>query len=281
MQKIAVMRVKNTVYMFRLFLSGILIGIANLIPGISGGTVAVVTGIYDSLVNAISTFSSNSRKNTAIIVPVTAGTLSGIFLFSGIISFMLENYPDQSGFMFTGLIAGSFPFVIRKSGIKHFSVIPVILFTAAFIFIVVLSRVPLSPSEKSEILFSSSSAFKIFLSGIIAASAMIVPGISGSFILLLLGTYGTVLESINQFNIPFILVFFAGIAAGLALTSKAVNYLLTEYHTSTYFTVAGLIAGSVTAVFPGFSVSIGGASCIVCGISGFLISYFSGYFSRR
>ena len=270
------MIIKQSIYILRMFVSGILIGIANLIPGISGGTIAVVTGIYDNLIKAISSFSSDFRQNLSILVPVITGTLSGIFLFSGIITFMLRNYPEQSNFMFTGLIAGSFPFILRKSGIKKISIKPVILFTAAFVFIIALSLIPMPETVKTEIMLTRTSALMIFLSGIIAAAAMIIPGISGSFILLLLGSYGTILDSINKFYIPYILIFFAGIITGLALTSKIINHMLCKYHALTYFAVAGLIAGSVAVVFPGFSFSQEGGISILCGITGYLASYISG-----
>lgn len=286
--------------MIKNFFVGIIIGIANIIPGVSGGTMAVVFGIYDELVNSITINFKKLWQNKKFLIPLFLGVGSGILLFSKAITFLYKNYPLQTNYCFCGLIAGSIPLLFTKmitrqknreiSVAKIISLILCVIagFTTVFLF------AKLEPQFNKETVESISNLpplnisviLLLFFSGILGAVAMIIPGISGSLLLLILGVYPVILAAISSIFTKSLMIHAAlllipcgiGIITGLLCGAKFISFLLDKIPNQTYGAILGLILGSLVVMFPGIG-EINDAlilmTCILTFVLGFVSSYFS------
>ena len=237
-----------------LFIKGMAMGISDLIPGISGGTIALLLGIYKDFISSLKSINYksfiylvrldfkklNNQLNLCFLLPVFFGILSSIFIFSSLISFLLLDYKVILFSFFFGLIFFSSIRLIsslKPSSTLDFLTVFVGLITGhSFFFVSSLS--------------TSNSIFSIFLAGFIAISAMLLPGISGSYILLILGKYEFMLDSISSFNWINILIFSLGAITGILSFSKMIHYLLKNYYRSTIFFLSGLMMGALNKVWP-------------------------------
>jgi len=237
-----------------LFLKGMAMGISDLIPGISGGTIALLLGIYKDFISSLKSINYksfiylvrldfkklNNQLNLCFLLPVFFGILSSIFIFSSLISFLLLDYKVLLFSFFFGLIF--FSSIRLISSLKPSSTLD---FLTVFVGLVIgLSFFFVSS------LSTSNSIFSIFLAGFIAISAMLLPGISGSYILLILGKYEFMLDSISSFNWINILIFSSGAITGILSFSKTIHYLLKNYYRSTIFFLSGLMMGALNKVWP-------------------------------
>ena len=227
-------------------------GISDLIPGVSGGTIAFILGIYDRLLSSINGFFSREwKKQLGFLVPLGAGIGIALLLFSRVIDYLLEHHYEPTQFFFLGLIIGVLPFIAKEAEMKqrftwiHFSVlaaVAILLGCMAFI----------KPIDTAIITtLTIPSAIGLFFSGWLASMAMLMPGISGSFVLLLLGVYSTIISALSDFNLPIIIVVGAGAAIGFIVSSRAISHLLRHHRHITYAVIIGLIIGSVFVVYPG------------------------------
>lgn len=240
----------------KLVIFGMLIGIANIIPGVSGGTMAVILNVYDKLINAISTFYKNFAASMKILVPIGIGALLGIFLFSAVINYCLENFNVATNMIFIGLVVGSIPLIYKKTEFKKLEPSYIISFLTTFI--VVLGMEFLSPENNQDIIevLNVSAFFKLFLCSMIAAGAMIIPGISGSMLLLLFGIYDSISSAIENLNILILMPVGLGVVVGILGCAKIIEKLFLKYEKQTYFSILGLMCGSIFAIFPQFSFNL-------------------------
>ena len=201
-------------------------GVADVIPGVSGGTIAFITGIYEELVHSIST--------------ILAGVTTSLLLLSGTMLYLLKYYPVIIWSFFFGLVLTSGPLILRK--IKKWRINSIAgLITGvgvAYIFTI------LSPTQSPDNLFF------VFLSGAIAICAMVLPGISGVFILLLLGKYQYLITALNEFNLLVIFVFTVGCVLGLIGISRLLTRVLNDYNETTIAVLSGLMMGALNKVWP-------------------------------
>ena len=284
----------------KLFFIGIILGVANVIPGVSGGTLAVVFNVYDRLINVISLNVKKIISEWKFLLPLALGMGAGIIGFSKILTFLFENYPMQTNLFFVGIIAGSIPLVYRKikSSMNEISsekkkpyLSTIICFLVALAIMIVMTV--FKDFSGSSVIYTelSGSLFLLLLvSGALGAVAMIIPGISGSFLLLAIGTYATVIGSVSDFNIPLMIPTAIGILLGLFFGAFLVRTLMKKVPTQTYGSILGLVIGSIFTVFPlgmiitrcsqlsgdTFTTSLGALFVgLVCCAVGFLTSYFS------
>lgn len=255
---------------------GILMGISDLIPGVSGGTIAFILGIYDRFLLAISgIFSRDWRRQLGFLLPLGLGMGFAILAFSRVIDYLLEYHYEPTQFFFLGLIIGVLPFIAKQAEVKK-------NFKANHVAIMILvgallgSMAFIQTNEEAVITsFTAGAYVKLFFSGWIASMAMLLPGISGSFVLLVIGVYSTVISALSDFNLPVIMVVGAGAAIGFIISSKAIAYLLREFPYMTFAVIMGLIAGSVFVVFPGLPKTFWGmALCVITFVSGVLVTQF-------
>lgn len=234
---------------------GVAIGAANVVPGVSGGTIAVVTGIYDELIGAIGeVLSSRWRLSLAYLLPVLAGIFTGIGLFAAVIEWALLNAAEQTAFFFVGLIAGSVPFLWRVVRQEPIRPLHIGLFIVALAVLIVQAVVGDPPRSAPITAVTPLTVWALLAAGAIATGTMIIPGVSGSFVLLLIGMYSTFLNAVRTFNVPVLLILIVGAAAGLWGVARVMNRLLQRHRSASYWVILGLVVGSIVGIWPQMTV---------------------------
>ncbi|MFW5801858.1 MAG: DUF368 domain-containing protein, partial [Spirochaeta sp.] len=206
-----------------LLLKGIAIGIANIIPGVSGGTIAVITGIYEELMEAFGSFFSSEggwRRNLRILLPVIAGVLIGNVAFARLIGGFLQSFPVQTNLFFMGLILGSIPYLVKKAARDRFSPWYLLSFALGLGLVLWMGLAERPTVSEPITELSAAAVAAMFTVSIVASFALVIPGISGSFMLLLMGMYTTMQTAFSTVNVPFILIFVFGHIFGIVLVAK-------------------------------------------------------------
>ena len=267
---------------FKLIVYGAIIGIANIIPGVSGGTMAVILKVYDQLIGAVSNITKNFLKSMKFLLPIGIGAGVGILLFSKIIEYTLYNFPTATNMAFVGLIVGSIPMIftsVTKGKVKV-SVVLSFLATLALMFVINLAS-PDSESVAAITSLSFTNFFILFFASVISAAAMIIPGISGSFVMLILGTYTTVLAAISNltspetfFNSVLILIPVGlGCIVGVLGCAKILEKLFKSFPAQTYSGILGFMIGSIFVILPPLGLDISSGIAVVIGIITFFMAY--------
>lgn len=258
-----------------MFLKGIIIGIGKIIPGFSGSMMMMVFGLYEKTILILCNFFDDVSKNTKFLFILGSGVLIAIILMSKLMILVLINYYYFVIYFFTGLILGGFPLLLKQ--VKgSFSKKNMLIFFGCFFFL--FSFFIICNQKQLSLGAFNNKSLLFFLIGIIEAGTMIVPGISGTAILILLGCYNTLLElfsNLSNFsfffkNINLFMPFLLGILIGGAFFIKLMEKLLINYNKSTYWGIIGLALSSVIIMFfANVLFSVGG---LILLFSGFLIS---------
>ncbi|TFE02013.1 DUF368 domain-containing protein [Jeotgalibacillus salarius] len=246
---------------------GMAMGASDVVPGVSGGTIAVLLGIYDQFINALSGITTREwKKHLPFLVMLGTGILISIIALSNLIEWLLEVHPQPTYFFFIGLIGGILPFLLRESNAKeNFKLKHILMLLTGAVIVLVIGF--MNPSEEGAIITNLNvpNMILLFAAGILASSAMMLPGISGSFLLLVIGVYNTAISAVSNFNIPVIALIGAGVAFGFVFSSKAIRFLLNRYPIMMYAFIIGLVFGSLFVVYPGLSLAVG--NVIICAIT--------------
>lgn len=285
-------------------LCGILMGIANIIPGVSGGTMAVSMGIYDRIIGSITNLFKQFKKSVMTLLPYGIGMVVAIIGLSYFIETFFEKYPLQTGSLFVGLILGGVPILIkkvskktsteRKSKTHGFDAISVVLFIIFFALIILLQIFGSDKEAKITLSVSVTQMVKLFIIGVIASATMVIPGVSGSMILLILGYYNPIIETINStikalspwnfdtilHNVAILAPFGIGVLVGIFAIAKIIEFLLSRYEKRTYYAILGLVLASPFAIYMGIGVGVITVASILVSVLtfaiGFLIAYYLG-----
>ncbi|GEL78602.1 DUF368 domain-containing protein [Tenuibacillus multivorans] len=255
---------------------GMIMGASDIVPGVSGGTIAVVLGIYERFIEAINgVFTKEWKRHFAFLIPLGVGVVFAMWLLAGAINWAFEYYPNQVQFLFLGLIAGVIPLLVRKSEYKQtFGGTHYILFILATLFVASMAFFSEGSDTSAMTSFDAKTYILLFFSGWLASSAMILPGISGSFLLLLVGMYPTFTYAIEELVIDALIPLGLGIALGLIIMSKILTYLFHRFYYQTYALIIGLVIGSLVVIFPGFeSESMRNVLSAIAFILGLLVAY--------
>lgn len=257
---------------------GLLMGICDLIPGVSGGTVAFMLGIYDELLASIGGIVSREwRRHLGFLLPLGIGIGVSLLAFSRGIDYLLEHHYVPTQMFFTGLIVGVLPMLLKQSDARRtFSTAHLAVLVAGAAAVAAMAFVNPRHSVDPVITLTAATAVQMFLSGAAASVAMLLPGISGSFVLLVLGVYPTAIHALATFNIPLIVITGAGVVGGLIVGSKLISRVLKRYPRFTYAAIIGLIIGSVVVVFPGVGTGAETAVGLIAGGVGFGLAAFFG-----
>lgn len=236
-----------------------LIGGSNVIPGVSGGTIAFILGIYSFLTEAIADFFTCSwekrKKYMIFLVQIGVGVLTGIVMFARLIEYLYKTYPDQTSFFFIGLIISSIPIILEDNENK-FDTKTLLAFVLGFFVILILINLENVNSMDGKILFEGKYYYiKLFLCGIMASAAMVVPGLSGSMLLVLVGEYYNILSYINNFAKGPLIVIGVGAAVGILTVTKLINFMFKGYKNITVFFILGLISASLLGIWPSFTAT--------------------------
>ncbi|MDD7025757.1 MAG: DUF368 domain-containing protein [Lachnospiraceae bacterium] len=276
--------------MIKLILKGMVIGIANIIPGVSGGTMMVVMGIYDKLIHAITHLKSEFKETLRLLIPIVIGAAAGIVILTEVITRALEHFPVQTNFMFIGLIVGGLPIIIKKlketgKKVNAGNAVVLVLF---FILVAGFALIGEGEASARELSLNMVEIIKLFFIGVIASATMVIPGVSGSMVLMLLGYYYLILDSISEFihallafDFPALLEktgilmpFGIGVLAGIGVIAKLIELVFEKRPDYAYCAIIGLIVASPLAIIFMSDLSKYNLAAILTGLITFGIGFF-------
>ncbi len=248
--------------MIKNLLKGMVMGVANIIPGVSGGTMAVSMGIYDKLLHCVTHLFKEFKESMKFLIPIFIGIGVALVGLSFIIQPAFAHFPLQTSCLFIGLIVGGLPAVCQKvkgKGLKLSYVLPFLLF-----FVVVVGMAVMGEKEgaAADLSFSFFSVIKLFIVGVIASATMIIPGVSGSMMLLLLGYYNPVISAIKNFITALVafdiqgilqgcgvlVPMGLGIVVGVFAIARLIEIVFEKFPIQAYWAIIGLIVASPIAV---------------------------------
>ncbi|MDE6925857.1 MAG: DUF368 domain-containing protein [Acetatifactor sp.] len=266
--------------MIKSILKGMLIGIANIIPGVSGGTMMVSMGIYDKLIHCITHLFSEFKESVKFLFPIAIGMGIAIIASAFGLEWLFESFPVQANLLFIGLILGSLPIMwknVKRSRMKAGHLIAALAF---FALVVGMAAFGGTEGAAANLTFSIVNVLKLFLVGIVASATMVIPGVSGSMVLMLMGFYQPILSAITDFiealtsfdmdgifaGIGILAPFGIGVVAGVFAVAKVVEIIFEKFPLYAYWAIIGLVVASPVAIalMGGFAALSGmGAMMIV------------------
>ena len=252
---------------FEIIYKGMLIGSTMLIPGVSGGSMAIILGIYDRLVGAVSSFTKNVKENIVFLLTFAVSAGIGMFLLAKPILVLWEMYPKAMGFFFMGAVAGGIPAIYKEAGIDNIKwrYVAYVLIGFGIAAVMALPGINVMTTATG----GQHSALYLFAAGIIAAVALVLPGISVSFLLLFMGLYNELMQAVSEMNLSFLIPMGIGILLGVILVTRALETAMKKYPKITYLTILGFVIGSLIEVFPGMPVGYEWIWCASVAASGF------------
>ena len=279
-----------------LLLKGMVVGVSNVIPGISAGTFLVLLGIYDELVEAVGNFLTNKSRRKdyfLFLLPLVIGAAGAILAFANLITFLLERYATPTQFFFIGLILGSIPIVLRMHHDMKPSMPRVVAFVLGLGLVVLLavgerrppSFPPIGGDESGDHFFTGTTLLALFFFAVVgfsAGGAMVTPGVSGSYIFLLTGAYGPIMQAVASLTNPpvhwgVIVAVAAGAGVGIMVCSRLIDVALKRQPAVTFYAILGLICGSFVGLWPAeLDVSVSSLAGILTLASGVAIAYLLG-----
>lgn len=265
---------KKFIEYLKYFLCGVVFGTANVIPGVSGGTMLVVFGIFDRLTDSISGI-KKIFQNFWFLVTFALGAGGAIIFSSFVISSLFDNFDIQTNMFFLGLIIGGIPLIYKlgtsEKKVKPLCVVPFVIAMAVVIGLTVLEKVDvfkLAPDVVNG--FDMVISLKLLGCAVLAAVTTIIPGISGSFVMMLIGVYETIITAIKEMNFYVIIPFAIGAIIGIIGGAKLISILIKKNRLMVYSALMGLVIGSIYAILPdgfGFNLQTGyGFVCMLFGI---------------
>ncbi|MCI9094748.1 MAG: DUF368 domain-containing protein [Lachnospiraceae bacterium] len=276
--------------MIKNLLKGIVMGIANIIPGVSGGTMAVSMGIYDRMIHCVTHLFKEFKESMKFLIPIFLGIGIALVGLSFIIEPAFAYFPLQTNCLFIGLIVGGLPAVWQKvkgKGIKISYIVPFVLFFAV---VVGMAAIGEKEGTAADLSFSVWSVIKLFAVGIIASATMVIPGVSGSMMMLLLGYYNPIVAAIKNFvtalasfdmagileGCGILVPMGLGIVVGIFAIAKVIEIIFEKFPIQAFWAIIGLIVASPIAIFllgdVGAITVIGILTSIVTFAVGFLVA---------
>ena len=237
-----------------LVIKGFFMGLANLIPGVSGGTIAITLGIYDKLISCVSHFISNIKENIKFILPIIIGIALSILSLSKVISFCLDNYLFPTIMFFLGAIIGGIPMLYKKISMHKTTILDLLILILSIVF--VLSITFIVGDNEVSLSLTLFGYIKLLVVGVLTSATMVIPGISGSAVLMTLGYYEpliNILKDLTNFsnlgyNLIILIPFGIGVLIGIILIAKLIEYLFKKHEVKTYYAIIGFVISSVISI---------------------------------
>lgn len=267
-----------------LFIKGFILGVANVIPGVSGGTLAVSLGLYERVLECVTTLFKKFKENLTFIMPIALGIVVAILSTSKLVTYALTNFKAQTIFLFVGLIFGGISLIMKKvKGQKSFFNICVLCIV--FIFVLGLNFVKTDTFSISFTNMKIIDYVLLALVGFIASSAMVIPGISGSFVLMVFGYYEKIMATISHLttfknigqDLIIITVFGIGVLLGILFMAKLITKLIEKNEVRTYFAIMGFVLSSIVVLL----IEIGNFKFNFTNIATSILAFLWGYLLSR
>ena len=255
---------------FMRLVKGAIIGVTAILPGASGGVLAVAMGVYRPVIDAAVNFFKTPKRSIFYLLPLGIGGALGLLLTSRLVEWLMVNHETPVMYLLIGLVAGGVPSLVGEANEKGFKKRYLIAALCGFLLITALALADRLLSGGTTLPFNGWAAA---LCGALIALGTVIPGISTSFILMYLGIYEPMLGALNSFNIPMLLCAGAGGAVTILLTISIVKRMFDRFHGYAYYAVLGLLFGSILLIFPGVSFSLEQLLCTVLCAIGFMASY--------
>jgi len=243
-------------FIARQLVLGLVLGIAAITPGLSGGALAAALGIYGPIIRALCSLTRNFKTSAHYLLPLATGLALGILAFSHVMEWLMTTSPTQVKLLFLGLVAGSLPALVREASSKGFRLHYLL---ATFLALLLMYR-GAEVLAWPQLADGNFTALHYGYFGFIYAIGSVIPGISSSFILIHIGSFDDLLRAINTLHLPVLIPAGLGFALGALLLVRSVEHMLAHYHGLTYFCILGFLLGSGLIIWPGFT---GGAMFIV------------------
>ena len=272
-------------------LRGVVIGVANIIPGVSGGTMMVSMGIYDTLIGCINNLFKDFKGCVKVLWPYGAGMAIGVVGLAKLLTYLLGTFPLPTNMAFIGLILGSLPVILGRIKGEKKGAAGVIAFVLAFALVVGLQILGEGNGQDAAITLSIGQLLILFVMGMIASATMVIPGVSGSMMLMLLGYYNPVIGAVSgaidalvAMDVSGILAscgvlvpFGLGVVIGIFAIAKLIEVLLKRYKGATYCAILGLVAASPVAILMATSFAGVTAMTWVIGAATLALGFFAAY----
>ena len=268
-------------------IKGALIGVANVIPGVSGGTLAVSTGVYEKIINAINNIGKEFKKSVSTLWPIVLGMILGIIGLAFVITFLLEKFPVPTTACFIGLVLGGVPILYNKIKDEKIKWTHIVSFIFTLAIIIVPAIIAVNTPAVTQMPLDFVNIVILFFLGIISAAAMVVPGVSGSMILMMLGYYnfviGTIKDTISSavhmdFPVLFngvltMIPFGLGVLFGIVIISKIIATILKKWPNASTWGILGLVVASPFAIIVKLGFIVASPEAIIASIITFSVGY--------
>lgn len=244
------------------FFKGIAIGAGAILPGISSGVLCVIFGIYEKLIDSVLGFFKNIKANFKFLFPIISGGILGVLFFSNILNYLLYAYPLQTKSAFVGLILSTIPALIKDVNKKQKFRLRYILYLLIALFIGIVSTL-----LERKISLNSSTEFNYFyliFCGFMMSIGVVVPGVSSTIILMLLGVYSAYLTSVASLYFPILIPIGIGLAIGSFFFMKVTKFCLNNFYPQTFYTIIGFSLGSILVIWPDFTFDLTGFFSFLC-----------------
>lgn len=253
-------------------IKGIFIGAGAIVPGVSSGVLCVVFGIYEKLLDAVLNFFKDMKKNFKFLFPIALGVGIGVLLFSNVLNYLLYEFPIQTKSIFIGLIVGTIPSLLKevneKENFKLQNMVYLLIALAIGIITVVLeNRMHIVNN------LDSISSIYLMICGSIMSIGIVVPGVSSTIILMLLGVYSVYLQSVANLYLPVLIPLGIGLILGSIFVMKLTKKLLETHYVQTFYSIIGFTIGSVFVLLPQGMTLLETILCVLCIILGVYISH--------
>ncbi len=276
-------------------LRGAMIGVANIIPGVSGGTMMVSMGIYDKIIGAINHILKEFKKSIRTLLPYVIGMLVSIAGLSFCITYFFERFPLQTAFLFIGLIFGGLPVIFGGLKGKKANAGAALLFLIFFALVILLQVFGKDHGVERELTVNAGQMGILLVMGVITSATMIIPGVSGSLVLMALGYYTPIIaqirsfiEALTAFDMDGLLKGFAllvpfgiGVIAGILLVARLIEFLLKRYPLYTYSGILGLVMASPVAVLMGLGISAVSVLAVAVSAFTFAVGFVAAFFLSK
>lgn len=235
------------------FIKGIFIGSGAILPGISSGVFCVIFGIYEKLVDSVLNIFKNFKQNFRFLFPIALGSIVGVLIVSKLLKFLFTAFPIPTNFSFIGLILGSIPALFKKAnGKTGFRLHYLIYFIITFLLGILSIKLEHILPQLVNLQLNANYLLYLVLAGFLMSAGVVIPGVSSSVVLMILGVYSDYISAVANINITFIFPLGIGLVIGCIIFLKLIQYLFKKFYSQTFYGIIGFVLGSVLILYPRF-----------------------------